>query len=382
MFASLAATYFLVRALPLEMYGTYGFILSLIGLCGVFTLLGMRNMIIQSVSRGFHGAFLASIPLVLKFSVLGSLVLALGAGFYAYQGQVLLATGLALSALFFPISYGLMVWRPVFIGLEKFFALLLVEGGASIVLSAFVIGAVLLYPGNLLWPLGITLAFLAFRNIGATLFVKRKIIENDKVEEGSVSYGTRTSFYSALNNVSMHIDKFLVFTLLSPEAMAIYLVALKVPEMIKGTIKTLPSALKPRLAKHKTYSAHVDRGLKILAGVISLSLALVTFTVFPFLMTVFFGEQYVTSIPYAQAIMLSLVFANFATFQMAFVRSRLDEKSLKLFSYAMALSRILFCVVFIPLWGLWGAVLAIYAGRITTIVTVFVIMKTKYPVEK
>ena len=144
-FLGVVTTYFLVRALNQNDFGTYSLVLSVIAITSILTLPGLDNAVMQSVARGNRGTYRKAVFLAFFCSLMGSIVLS-GLGFwYALKSLPVLSLSFFLAAFFFPFSYGITQWRSLQTGSEKFSFLAKLDSIAAISTSIGIIGIVIIY---------------------------------------------------------------------------------------------------------------------------------------------------------------------------------------------------------------------------------------------
>ena len=95
-------------------------------------------------------------------------------------------------------------------------------------------------------------------------------------------------------------------------------------------------------------------------------------------MNILFGDDYTQAIPYAQALLCTVAIGNHATLRNRFVNSKLDEKSNRDVILSVSLIRIIASIIFVPLLGILGAVIATFIYRISTVLIINYIVKTRY----
>ena len=113
----------------------------------------------------------------------------------------------------------------------------------------------------------------------------------------------------------------------------------------------------------------------------ALSIVLVAFTILPWFFTLFFGEAYEEAVPYAIALMCSVAVGNGAMLRARFIRSQMDADSMRDIYLVRAFVRIVAASVFVPLWGLTGAVMSVFLTRFVTAVMVQVVIRKRYPIQ-
>jgi O-antigen/teichoic acid export membrane protein len=372
----LAILYFVVRALSKESFGEYQFILSCAALMVVFTLPGLNNSVMQSIARGFTGVYRKAVPRALATSLIGGTILA-GLGVY-HRGAGELGSGFFLAAVLFPLAYGLEQWRAVRTGREDFAGVFRIDGLAVAVLAVLMIGGVTRFPRHLLVPLAVLLGVQAALNTLMTTFSLRNIPKDAPVEEGSLRYGARTTFYTAFNTAANQIDKLLLFYFLSPAALAIFYAAERIPELTKGVVQDVSSVMAPRFARSDGYTRRLDMKLRWMGLVTAALILLAAFAILPWFISLLFGDRYDDSIPYAQALMCSIAIGNTATLRYRYVASKLDEASSRFVNISMSLTRIAASLILVPLYGILGAVISAFIYRIAILIIVQFVIKKRY----
>ena len=379
---SFAVIYFLVRALTPEQYGEYNFILSLLSFCSITALPGLQESVTQSSARGLTGTYRKAQPLAMFASIAGSLVLAIFSFWHSLYGSPQLGLGFLIVALLFPFCYGLEQWKGLRKGMEDFKTIVKMGGLFSTIQGTLIISSVLLIPQSYLLPIFFLVLTPILKNLYMTYKAYKLVPPNLPVEKNSLTHGFKVTGYSSFNIIANNIDSILLFSLLSPEALAIYAVANKLPELIKKLVQDIGSVLTPRFARHDKYTAQTDRYIKVFSLISGLIIVAFAFTVMPFCITFIFSDLYTESIIFAQVIMCSLAIGNVSILQSRYISSKLDTKSYRDITIIMSMTRILASVILVPLYGIWGAIISIFIYRLTMTATVQVIMSKRYKVTK
>ncbi len=374
---TVAAMYFFVRAVDQESFGEYNLIITLISVLSIFSLPGLGNALMQSVARGYKGTYRFSIKYTLGGSLIITYIMLVMAAWY-WNNNNDLALGLIIGALTVPGMQGLNYWKNLYKGIEDFKTISRQGVILSFLRSTLMIVAVLTVPDNYLLPLLIFIGLAAIQNVYFTLSALKKIAPDEPVEQESFRYGIKTTTYSIFNTIANHIDKILVFYFLSPAALAVLVVADKLPEMIKALIQDLGTVLAPRFAKHKEYDRRTDKLVNLFSLAVGTCLVAFAFIAMPLFITLIFGEGYNESIPYAQALLCSVAIGNAAQMRARYISSKLDAKSFKEITVIMSVTRIMSSLVLVPLLGLWGAIISTFIYRIVMTITVYLIMRKRY----
>lgn len=374
----LVTTYFLARTLSKEDFGAYHFILNLVGLLTLFSLKEVNNAVMQSVARGFSGTFRASLRYVLLGSAIAAVVLAGLALWYLRQQQHQLGIGMAIAAALFILTHGLTQWKGLKMGRGDFAGFTRYEGIGAIVTHLAIVASILAVPHQYLLPLALLLGVPGLLNLLLTLRCLRQMPRTAPVEADSIRYGMRTSVYGALQIGAKHVDKLFLFLFLSPATLATYVAADRIADLLATAVQDLAAVLGPRFARRGGYSRDLDRILKYASWAIGAAYVVFAFTALPWLLTAIFSDRYADAVPYSQALICAIAIGNLANFRFRYIRSTLDEASVRHVMLVTAGTRIAFAVILVPAFGLLGAVVAAFAYRISLALVVRYLIQKRY----
>lgn len=357
----------LVRVISKDEFGQYQFVVASIGLCGIFTLQRMQNTIVQSVARGFDGTYRATVKVVLASSLVGSLLLA-GIGFQQwFYGRESLLLGLLIAASLFPFAQGLLQWASYQAGKELFRLNAIYMGIGYIVAYSGAILTVLFLDAHFVWVVLIVNGVIAIQNVCLTIVIFRRIPADAPAESGAIRYGLQTSAYNAFNIAGNYVDKFLLFFLLSPEALAVFVIAERIPELLKDYLQQARNVLVPGLSRKSVYTKSLNRKLNRASLVISLGVLGIAVGVIPWLMPLAFTEAYGETVFYCQLLLGTLIVGQAATTKYTFIISRLDARSFRDVTIGTNIVRIVASASLIPFFGIYGAIGAAFAYRLATV---------------
>jgi len=209
----LIGVYFLARLLSKDAFGNYGFLLSTLAICAIFTLPGLNNAVAQGAARGALGIYRRAVGVSFSGALVGSLI-CLGGWLY-YEPKVPdLALAFLLVALLFPASHGLLQWQSVLTGREKFSKYFLLGTISALLTYSSMIAGLHFFPDEILVPVIAVIATPALINILLTIPMLRQAY-GEPAEQTALAYGLRSSLYLAINTIANHLDKLLLFHFLS-----------------------------------------------------------------------------------------------------------------------------------------------------------------------
>ncbi len=362
------------RYLPKETYGTYRYILSFIGIFGVFAISGMGTAIIRSVARGYAGTFRAGAKTIFLFSWgISVSCIAAAAYFYYADSSLSLAVGFLIAALFVPFSEGLGAWRSYYTATKQFRAGALFSSGVQITYGIVMLGGIAIMavypiPQVLHVPLlaGAYLAAHALPNIVLMQRLWHEIPPEAPADASALRYGFQLTASEIPNTIAHYLDSILLYSLLGPASIAIFSFATAPVEQIKALFGTAASVSMPKLAE-KTSEESLTLLKQTLPGKLYRACALSAAIVAAYIITApflfqFLFPRYIESVPLTQVLALSLVFFPLGVFGTA-LKAEGNIKKIYMFSITSPLIQIAAIIALIPLYGLWGAVAARVAGR-------------------
>jgi O-antigen/teichoic acid export membrane protein len=378
MLLGIIVTIALVRIMDQGTFGEYQFVITLIASCGFLALSGGGHAIAQSVARGCDGTFFIVTRAAVFSALLGSLVLAIASKFFYEQMDFELAIAFAMAAVLYPLTQGLTTWTAVFCGRGEFKALSQIEACGNLAIQATILLTIIAAPGNIVAAVAAFTAITALINLLALRPTLRKIRWPLQTEAGSLSYAIKTTIYAAPMLIAKHIEKILLFLVVSPAALALYVTAEKIPELVKSLVNEISAVLTPKLSRHTEYTPKIDRIFKLLSIALGIAIVAIAFLVMPWLHTALFGQAYSESASYSIALMCSVAIGNVGSLRIGFIRSQMDSNSLRTLFLVIGGLRIALAVILIPWIGVQGAVVGAIITRVVGASAVEVIFRKKY----
>ena len=362
--------------LPLEVFGTYQFVLSLVTIAGAFTLTGMNTVVMQGTARGFGGMLIWGFKRRLIWGLTVSVILLAGAVYYVLNDNHTLAGALIIASVFVPLLESFKLYRSYLVGKKDFKRNTLFSVYYQII-PLFVLLAAL-YLSNSVIVILFTY-FVSNTLVVAFLFFTTKTLsaqeENRDIDDEGFRYSTHLSFLGVINKVAGNIDKILIFHFLGAAPVAIYHFAAAPPRQLRSLNKILEALLAPKLPNRSI--PELKRSLPKRALLMFLVAGLITgayIVAAPFFFSVFF-PQYLDSIRFSQVFSLTLLFMPMVFFAQTFV-AHAKKKELYIAKTVSPAVRIALFVVLIPLYGIWGVIAALIGTRlITSAVIIFLFFR-------
>lgn len=350
-----------------ESFANYQFVVTLIMLGSITALPGMQNVVIQSVARGFPGTYLAASRLSWRCSFLGLLCLAALSGLFATVENWELSAALCIAALLFPASNGIINWQSFQAGREKF-RLTAKQQGTTLIIANGLIITLSVSGFSQPWCLiAVYFGTMAIQNILMTASLRASIDANSVPEPNAIPYGLRTSLYSVANTIGNYLDRVLLFFLIAPEALAIYAIADRFPELIKKNVQSLTHAIIPGLSRKQQYTPALNSKFNRAGLTIAGCILIFAFAVVPWLLPLAYTNEFTEAVVYCQILLLSICVGIFSTLKFSYIQAKMDERGFRNITLVMSGSRIAFSLIMVPFWGAMGAALSTVAYRLVTL---------------
>jgi len=336
-------------------YGTYQYILSLIGMLGIFSLQGIRTAIAQAVARGLEGSFYSGFKTRLQWGSIGS-VIALGlATYYWLTGDKTLSLPLLIAAAFLPLMQASRVYSGFLAG-KKLFAVGAKYNIYTDLISTAAIIAALFLTKNVFWLITAFIVSNTILNCFFDYLTKIKFKPNKKEDPETIKYAKHLSLAGVISLMGDYLDRILLFNLAGPVQLAVYSFAMIMPEQIKGFMGNISTLAFPKLAQKSKEEIRANL-MKKFWKLIILTCAVIALYILiaPFFYEIFF-PKYLSSLPYSRILVFSLLALPASLLGTVF-----EAKMMKKSIYALqmfSLIRIILYLVLIPLFGIWGIIMA------------------------
>ena len=348
--------------LPQNQYGVYRFLLSGLSIISVFSLTGMHNALARSVSKGAERSLLTAFKTQLQWNLIPSF-LALGVGLYYFiNNNNTLAAGFLTIALFFCIYKTSEIYDAFLIGKKMFnkrvWFNILHNAFNSI---AVIVTIFLTHNVNI-----ILLVYITSMTISLSLFyfrTKRFVNMQTPVDTEMVPYAKHLSIINGIHQFAQELDKILMFHYLGAAQLASYAFATAGPLRIDGFKISLKNLIYPKLSAQDlpTLKKSLPRKILILTGAISL-VVLMYILAAPYLFQ-WFLPRYIDAVLYSQIFSLVLIFSpTILVISQTFI-AQVQKRTLYKVRIINAMVKIALMAILIPLFGIWGAIIAFMGAK-------------------
>jgi PST family polysaccharide transporter len=353
-------------------YGTYRYILSIVGMLGVISLSGLPTALTRSVAKGRSDSLWLAFFTNLKWSLL----MTVGAGaiglYYLLHDNITLGVSLLVAGALSPLLDSGELYNSFLNGTQQF-----KRSSKYRILSTLFnsVGMLLV-----LWftrdPLYLVIAYFFLHTLSVTWIffrVAREVPRTSTDNPEMIRLGVHTSFINGLAGFADKIDNILVFQFLGPIQLAIYNFAVLLPTHISGITKNIGTLATPKFAQMEKDSVQktlVSKSLLIalVGGILAIGYILVA----PLLFKWFF-PQYLDAVIYSQVYAIILIFS--AALPVALLDAHLAIKEKYAATFMASISKIIliFCGIFF--YGLWGLIVARIISKMLAVYLAFFFSK-------
>ncbi len=348
------------RLIPQETYGTYNFILAVVGIFMIASLPGIDTAVIRSIARKKEGTFITGLKARLRYSTIGSLGLLLLSFWYLFNQNQQLGLSFLIAAATLPFFYSFTIFSSFWIGRKRFDIQNKYEMISSFFIGLSVVIALFL-TDNIVF---IIATFFISESILNGIFLKKtlKAIINKEEDEEAITFGKSLTFINAINQFATHIDKIIIWKFLGPIQLAIYSFALLPSQKFMGLMPISQLAL-PKLGEQDLRGKEegIIKKIKKLFVVTSL-ITIILIISAPYIYGILF-PNYLESVPYFQALSLLVFLYPLNLIGVSFV-SQMKKRELYITRTATPIIKIALFLVLIPFFQIWGIILSIIATQI------------------
>ena len=361
----LLTTALFARHLSEVNYGIYRYLISLAVILSSLSLTGLGQTILQASSKKYLGFYEESFKINFLYNLGIAFAGVVCAIYYFINGNSILSVGCILIALLQPII-NTYQYTPTFLqGQKEFRKATITQGAKTIFISVISIASLFLSKSIFVLFLTYLLVQVVANYTAHLIFKPHTFVPTPKeVYEKYISYTKHSSVRNIISLISLRLDSIIIFTQLGAAQLAIYSIAIVVPEQIKGALKNLATLLVQK------YSNHTDMNV-LLKSVpkrswqlffILLLLTIIYIASAPYLYHLLF-PKYPEAVFYSQLYALAFL-THILYIPSSILQVRMEEKKLYYLSTAGSIFLIILLLVLIPKFGILGAVISTLLYRV------------------
>jgi len=369
---TLGLSIFFANFLPKETYGTYKYVLSIIGILTITTLPGVNTYLAQAVARGFEKTIYKALKLKITYGLLGAMLAFGGSFYYYYNDNHTLSLSLLIAGLFIPFMDSAGIYN-VYLQSKKLFKASISYFSFNQIVTSLILILTIVLSDNLFIILLAYFGSWTFLRTITFIQALRKHPPSGEIDNNISSYGLHISVAGLLGIIALHIDSLLLFHHFGPAEVALYAFALAPVEQIRGMYKNISPLSLPKLAQRSCKEIN-----KILAPrlffllLLGTSIAGIYIVLAPLFFQLLF-PQYIEAVLFSQLlsglIALSLPVAFFASIMQSKISSM--PRSWFYWGTLQYAFLIISVIIFIPLYGIYGIIIskyiALFVGAIISV---------------
>jgi len=364
--ASMASAFLLSIAfanlLPPETYGTYKYILSIVGIISIPTLYGMTTAITQAVARGNEGTLMPATNTRIRWGLLSGLASLVAAGYYYYGHNYTLTICFLITACFLPFMDTLNTYFSFLAGKKLFRD----QTALKIISQILIVATTILnlyLTKNLLLVIFVYFSSRTVINFVLYKFTIKKYRPNQLVDAKAISYGKHLTLIGVLGLIAGQLDKILIWHYLGAIELAVYSFALAPVDQANSAIfNNINTLAMPKLSENDPKTIRDTLPGKIMKILpLTIIMALVYIAAAPFLYKLIY-PQYIGAAVYSRFYAFSLAILPLSTFNTA-LAAQAQKKKLYFLSFTVSGFKILLLTLLLPPYGIAGAITSILATQ-------------------
>lgn len=355
--------------LPKETYGTYKYILSILGVLNVCTLSGMNSAVAQAIATGREGVLRPSVTYQLNWNMLMLLsCVALGI-YYIIKNDVVLAYSLFILGIFVPLTLACNTYGSYFEGKKQFRIANVLSVLSTFVYSAGILIA-LIYTDTVYW---LILVYALTTFIPSFVFylytIKKYTPDIAEDIEDVKKYGRELTYLRFIDPIVSQIDKVILGSFWGAGPLAVYALASAIPAQVMYFLKDWVAIGLPKFSQKSTTTINTVFTQRILQGLgLGLCITLAYYVTSPYVFTLVL-PQYIEGIFYSQVLALNFIFAIPNRYVSLLFVSQKFSKVLYTRTLIMSVASILLYVSF----GITGGIMGLVIANVTNSVLGFAV---------
>lgn len=308
MLLSLLLVIAFANLLPKETYGTYKYILSLAGVLNIFTLTGMNSAVSRAVAQGNEGSLIISVKYQLKWNLLMFLgFLALGV-YYLINGDRMFAVSFFILGVFVPATLAFNTYG-AYLGGKKEFRIASVSNILSTIVYSIGVFLAIILSGKIEWLITAYAITSFVTTLYFYLYILRKFKPSPASNYDFLKYGRELSFIGFLGPITTQLDKIILAHFWGPAQLAVYSLALAVPERATSLMKNWVGIGFPKFSEKTSMEINTVFYKRISQGMfVGTAIAFAYILISPYLFR-YLLPQYLESLLYSQILAISFIFA-------------------------------------------------------------------------
>ena len=337
-----------------EIFGSYQYILSILGIVSIFSLPGTNLSLMKSIAQKKEGTLKEIINTRLRWSLIGSFFIFCIAFWYFYKSNIILGVAIAVTGVGMPLFQSYDSFGYFWMG-RKNFKKGMFYNALSTIIPVCIITVTLFFSENLIVIMSI---FILSNSMANYFFAQKtlKQVNNNEIDAGAIKLGKSLTVMQGIEIINNYIDKIFIWIFLGSIPVAIYSFA-QIPISKMQQLAPIQALSLPKLSEQSMEGQRltvIKNFLKLFIIVIPVTLLFIIFI--PILYEVFF-PQYVETIPYVRALGSLLVLMPFTYLTTAMIAESRGYE-IAMIQIVIFIFRIILFFALISNYGIWGIIYA------------------------
>lgn len=351
--------------LPVETYGTYRYILSLYALFAIAAMPGLDTAVMQSVARGYDRTYLEGLRTRLHWGFLGTAAALIYAAYLFSQGSTVMGWLLVIAGVALPFMESGAMYSTYLNATKHYRTWAMLDIAGQVCSAIVLIGTITLSKNIFLLLIAYFVPYILTR-WGATWFLLRRIPVDGEDDPHAAAYGRSLTLFQVVSRITASIDQIVLYHFLGAAQVAMYALATAIPLRIQSMFRITGTLAFPKFAgksEEEIVAALPRRMILFALGIFVICIAYVLAA--PYLFKLLF-PKYLPSLAFSQIAVfytLSAITYPFAIFLNTHKKIR-ENYVIALTSFVVKVGCLL---AFVPILGIWGAVIGLLAGSTTTV---------------
>lgn len=340
-----------------ETYGEYRFLTAALSFLGIIALPSLGHAYLRAVAKGRSGILFEVIEKKLSYGYIASLVAFAAALYYLIQGNTHLFILFTIIAVVIPFFDLHAIYSIHLSGNRDFKTLSLFS---TIQRVAIVIGLILsiVLSGNIFV---IFSTFLSITIITNYIFFKKTLAKYPPSKETDIEtipYGVHLSIVGALQQAASYLDKLVLWKVAGPATVAMQAISIALPQEMSNALNQVNGIALPKMATRAVEDLRRAISRKFcIFFLLTAPIVLLYILAAPYLFQLFF-PQYLDTLPFIMVASF-LIFAAPVTFLSQYFYATKHTRAIYWVQSIESFSSIVLFVILIPLYGVYGAIVAL-----------------------
>lgn len=352
--SSFLLTLVFANLVPKETFGTYKFVLSIVGILAIPTLSGMNTALLQAVARGKEGSFMPILKMKLRWGVLGSLGSIVISGYYFFKGNITLTLCFLIVAAFLPMFNSFRIYESFWAGRKKFDIQNKYRIVTHITATAILIATILLTKNIFFIILAYFISWTTLYLIFLLLTIQKAHF-NKEQDPKTITFGKHLSLMSIMGTIDTHIDKVLLWYFFGAGQVAVLIIAYSIPKKIKHILNTISGLAFPKFSSRSKEELKASVPKKMFQIFLITAPLAILYILFANSIFKLLFPKYPNAVIYSQVYALILLTYP-RTLLSAALRAKMQTKALYRIGFILSPIYIILLFILVPSFGMWGLV--------------------------